>query len=302
MSVLESIQSITFGTELEYTGITRRAAAIAIFNVLGGNVRHVGGAYDTWTVFAPDGREWNVVSDASLGDRGNSAEVVTPILRYADMATLQNVVRALRKAGAQTPACTSQHVHIGVVDWAPRQIANLARIYYKQEALILRAVGTLQERLERYTRPVDREFIARLEAMKPTTREELNVAWFGYANPSPTHYDSHRYRGLNLNNVWRTGTVEFRVFNGTSHAGVVRTNILFCLTLAAMALSAKCASSKAPREYSAASARYDMRVFLLRLGWIGAEFKNPRMHLLGNLPGSAAWKNGRRDAVPGQVG
>lgn len=302
MSVLESIQSITFGTELEYTGITRRAAAQAVHGVVGGEVKYEGGCYDAWCVIAADGRVWRAVADASLGDRGNSAEVVTPVLRYADMATLQNVVRALRKAGAQTPECTSQHVHIGVGEWEPRQIANLARIYYKQEALILRSVGTLQARMERYTRPVDREFIARLEAMKPTTREELNVAWFGYANPSPSHYDSHRYRGLNLNNVWRTGTVEFRVFNGTTHAGVVRTNVLLCLTLAAMAKSAKCASTKAPREYSAASARYDMRVFLLRLGWIGAEFKNPRMHLLGNLPGSAAWKNGRRDAVSGRVG
>ena len=31
----------------------------------------------------------------------------------------------------------------------------------------------------------------------------------------------------------------------------------------------------------------------LRLGMIGTEFKNTRMHLMKRMPGSAAWKNGR---------
>ncbi len=295
MSAVEKIQTLTFGTELEYTGINRETAALAIQSVVGGSIRHTGGTYDAWEVMDSVGRIWKAVTDGSLGDRANSAEVVTPILKYADIELLQDVIRALRKAGAQTPECTSQHVHVGIQGWTPRQIANLARIYYKQEVLIMKAVGTLPNRIARYTKPTDREFITRLESMKPTTIEELNVAWFGRSMPHPAHYESHRYRGLNLNNVWRMGTVEFRIFNGTNHAGIARANILFCLTLAAMAKEAKCASTKAPREYSAASAKYDMRVFLLRLGWIGEEFKNPRKHILGNLPGSAAWKNGRQD-------
>ena len=177
-----------------------------------------------------------------------------------------------------------------------RQIANLARIYYKQEALLLKAAGTHDSRLRRYTKPTDREFIARLEAAKPDTREELNKAWFGYENPHPEHYESSRYRSLNLNNVWRMGTVEFRLFNGVDHAGVAKCNIHLCLALAAKALTAKCASTKCPREFSETSAKYDLRVLLLRLGLIGNEFKSTRMHLLKNLPGSAAWKNGRPEA------
>jgi len=292
-NALDQLKTLTYGTELEYTNISRQRAAMAIFGVIGGTMRYTGGAYDAWTVTAPDGREWNAVSDASLDCRATSAEVVSPILTLADMDTLQEIVRALRKAGAQTPDCTSQHVHIGVGDWTPRQVANLARIYYKQETLILKAVGTLPNRIARYTRPTDREFIDRLEATKPSTREELNEAWFGYACPNPAHYDSHRYRGLNLNNVWRTGTVEFRIFNGVNHAGVAKSNILLCLALAAKARSAKCASTKRPREYSEASAKYDFRVLLINLGMNGEEFKNARMHLLKNLPGSAAWKCGR---------
>ena len=162
----------------------------AVNSVVGGTIHYTGGGYDEWTVIAPDGRHWKAVSDGSLGSRSTSAEVVTPILKWDDMDTLQAVVRELRKAGAKTPECTSQHVHIGVRDFNARQIANFARIFYKQEELLLKAAGTLQRRIDSYTRRTDREFIARLENTKPTTREALNEAWFGYSNPNPAHYDS----------------------------------------------------------------------------------------------------------------
>ena len=219
--------------------------------------------------------------------------MVTPILKWDDLETLQAVVRALRQAGAKTPSCTSQHVHVGIADFDARQIANIARIFYKQEELILKAAGTLERRLEHYTRRTDRAFIARLEQAKPTTREALNRAWFGYSNPHPEHYDHARYRDINLNNVWRMGTVEFRLFNGTTHAGEVKAHIQLCLAIAAKAKTATCASTKNQRPYNPESAKYDLRVFLLRLGMIGKEFKNTRMHLMKRMPGSAAWKNGR---------
>ena len=102
-----------------------------------------------------------------------------------------------------------------------------------------------------------------------------------------------RYHSINLNNVWRTQTVEVRCFNGTTHAGEVKCHAILCLAIAALAKNAKCASTKNQRPYNEASAKYDMRVFLLRLGLIGEEFKNVRMHLLKHLPGNTAWKNGR---------
>ena len=168
--ILDTAKTLGFGTELEYTNISREGAARAIQSVVGGRISHTGGSYDAWTV-------------------------------------------------AKTPACTSQHVHVGVEDFTAAQIANFARIWYKQEKLLLKAIGTLPSRLAHYTKPTDREFIARLEQMKPQTREQLNIAWYGYANPNPAHYHSSRYRAVNLNNVWTTGTIELRAFNGTNHAG-----------------------------------------------------------------------------------
>jgi hypothetical protein len=92
---------------------------------------------------------------------------------------------------------------------------------------------------------------------------------------------------LNLNSLFFRGTLEFRYFNGTLHAGEVK-------AYAAKALSARSASSKR-REFNLATAKYDFRVVLLHLGLIGDEFKTARLHLTKRLAGSAAWKGERRD-------
>ena len=219
--ILDTAKTLGFGTELEYTNISREGAAKAIKSVVGGRIFHTPYS-ETWTVRAPDGREWKAIPDGSLHDRATSAEVVTPILHWEDLDTLQEVVRALRHAGAQTPSCTSQHVHVGVESFTAAQIANFARIWYKQEKLILKALGTLPSRLSWYTRPTDREFIERLEKTKPQTPQALNRAWFGHTGRGLEHVHEARYRAINLNNVWSTGTVEIRAFNGCNHAGKVK--------------------------------------------------------------------------------
>ena len=78
------------------------------------------------------------------------------------------------------------------------------------------------------------------------------------------------------------------------HAGKVKAYVHFVLALAAKALTAKATSSRR-REFSVATAKYDLRVFLLHLGFIGNEFKSTRKHLTSGLAGSAAWKGERRD-------
>lgn len=289
-----NINEQTFGTELEYVRISRRKAAEAIQSVVGGSVHYIGGAYDAWECKAADGKVWRAVNDSSLTDAPSDrrAEIVTPILKYEDISTLQQVVRALRHAGARASSCCSQHVHLGMDDATPDQIANLAKIFYKQEELILKALGTSERRLSHYTQRTDEDFIERISRRKPRTNSELNQAWFGYSNPNPEHYDSSRYRDLNLTNLWRISTAEIRCAEGSNHAGEIKAVIVFCLALAVKAKNAK-ASCSTKRDYNPASAKYDFRVFLLRLGLIGKEFKNVRYHLLKRLPGSSAWKNGR---------
>lgn len=126
----------------------------------------------------------------------------------------------------------------------------------------------------------------------PRTKDQLNRIWYGYHNRQPQHYDNSRYHGVNLHNVWYRGTVEFRWFEATLHAGRIKAYLQFCLAVAAKALNGRAASSR-KRDFDPQSAKYDFRVFLLHLGLIGDEFKTARKHLMANMPGDAAFKNGR---------
>jgi hypothetical protein len=138
---------------------------------------------------------------------------------------------------------------------------------------------------------------ARLEARRPKTMSDVRDAWYGRSGETPSRYHSSRYRGLNLNSLFFRGTLEFRYFNGTLHAGEVKAYVQLVLAMAAKALASKAASSKR-RKFNPATAKYDFRVVLLHLGLIGEEFKTARLHLTKKLAGSAAWKGERRDRRP----
>jgi len=70
----------------------------------------------------------------------------------------------------------------------------------------------------------------------------------------------------------------------------------FIAALCEMSLNAKRVNAK---EKEVDNEKYAFRCFLLRLGFIGAEFKEERKILLQNLTGSSAFKSGERKYAPG---
>ena len=297
------LRDINFGVEIETVRRTRKRVAEAIQSVVGGEVRHTGtpAVFDPWKVVDDQGRTWKVVSDASLSHVPGHlrAEVVTPILTYDDIPPLQKVVRAVRRCGSKVDGHCDIHVHVDASRFDGRTLGNLAKIVYKQEPLILAALGVSENRQQNYTRPVRDELIREIERHRPRTTDELNRIWYGYHNRNPQHYASTRYHGVNMHNVWYRGTVEFRWFEATLHADKVKTYVQLVLAVAAKALNNRAASSR-KRCLDPRSARYDLRVFLLHLDLIGDEFKTARRHLLASLPGDSAFRLGRPvpDAPP----
>ena len=55
-----------FGIEIEMTGLTRAAAARVIAGHFSTTATHVGGSYDAYAVRDTEGRQWKIVSDASI--------------------------------------------------------------------------------------------------------------------------------------------------------------------------------------------------------------------------------------------
>ena len=289
---MATVQDQRFGVEVETTGRTRRRVADAVQSVVGGTVVHVAGqpVFDPWEVHASDGRSWRVVADSSLGSVAKSvqAEVVSPILEYGDMPVLQEVVRAVRRAGARADSTCGVHVHVDAGPHSPRSLANLLKVVHGQERHIAEALGIGSGRA-RYARDVDADLIERLARRPPRSMGDLSRLWYKGRSPHPGKFDQSRYRAVNLHSVFTLGTVEFRAFNSTMHAGKLRAYVTLSLALSAYSRNVRHVRA-GRRSYDAATTKYDFRVFLLRLGLIGPEFKTVRMHLLANLSGSAAWR------------
>lgn len=282
-----SIKTLTYGVEIETYNLSREAAAHAIATEVGGRAVCEGGYYGKWTAVMQDGRKWTAMSDASI--QGSvSAEVVSPILRWEDMDLLQRVVRCLRRAGAKVNESCGIHVHVGAERFKadPKAIVRLAKIVHKHEDVMFEMLATTPSRRGRWCRPVNQSFLAKVENYRGASLEYLNRAWYGQSNPYPSHYDSTRYHALNLHNVWFRGTVEFRWYEATLHAGKVKAYVQLSLGLAAKALETKSASSK-KRAFNPARGKWDARTCLIRLGLIGDEFATARLVLTRHLQGDS---------------
>ena len=101
------------------------------------------------------------------------------------------------------------------------------------------------------------------------------------------HYNWTRYYALNLHSVFYRGTVEWRCFNSTLHAGKIAAYVNLCLAMSAQAINQR---STVMRKTMSDNELFTFRVWLVRLGLNGEEFKNTRNHLLANLDGDRAWR------------
>lgn len=159
--------------------------------------------------------------------------------------------------------------------------------------MILHSLNISQGRLETYTRPTEESFINDVNRYRPKNLHQLSCLWYQQSNTDEArlqHYHNSRYHGVNFHSLFYRGTVEFRWFEATLHAGKVKSYVQYCLLLANRARRVKFAASK-KRSFNPESAKYDMRVHLLRIGAIGDEYKTMRHFLLENMPGSASHKH-----------
>lgn len=292
---MTGIKDQFFGMELEFAGITRESACKAIAATIGGTAPYFkGGVYATWMTKDTQGRSWNIQRDGSIDTSrgGESCEFVTPKCSYDDIPTVQECIRALRKAGAKVNASCGLHIHIDGSKHDAKSIKNLIFTMNAKQELIYKAVGTQRRRLGRWCLPVDAPLVDAFKSIKKLDDGEAKKTWYSVYNDSyrtpRDHYHASRYHALNLHSFWYRGTVEFRCFEATLHAGEIRAYINLCLAMSAQAINAKRASAE-PLDNG--NDKYAMRCWLLRLGFIGDEWKTVREHLLKRLEGNAAWRN-----------
>jgi len=285
------MKSQRFGIEIEFTGMTRLNAARIIAKHFGTTERFAGGSYDEYHIYDATNRKWKVVSDASIVPTGNSSsrcELVSPICNYEDIEVIQEIVRKLREGGMKVNHSTGIHIHIDASQHTAQSLKNLANIMSSKENLLFEALGVDPSRAERWCKKVDNSFLDKLNTRTKKDMSRIRKIWYNGHDEAHMHYSQTRYRALNLHSVWQKGTVEFRCFNSTTHAGKIKAYIQLCL---AISHQAKTQSGATRRHTETTNAKYTFRTWLLRMGLIGEEFKTARQHLLSNLSGNIAWRN-----------
>ena len=289
------------------TGLTRQQAAEAVAALFGTSARqtHESTTYDPWEVIDQDGKRWRFVYDGSIkatmreGRRQVSTtdgiykvEMNSPKLSYEEMGKLQEVVRTLRHAGAVVNSSCGMHVHVDASRHTPQSLKNALSIMYSKEDILFKALNVNEARVERWCQKVREPMLEKIRKL-PTniSMERLKREWYGGNDGSYEHYNWTRYYALNLHSVFYRGTLEWRCFESTLHAGKVRANITLALAISAQAINQK--KTLMRKTQISENPAFTFRTFLLRLGLIGPEYKNVREHLLANLPGDRAWRYDR---------
>ena len=227
-------------------------------------------------------------------------EMNSPKLSYEEMGKLQDVVRALRHAGAVVNSSCGMHVHVDASRHTPQSLKNALSIMYSKEDILFKALNVNEARVQRWCQKVREPMLEKIRKL-PTniSMERLKREWYGGHDGSYEHYNWTRYYALNLHSVFYRGTLEWRCFESTLHAGKVRANITLALAISAQAINQK--KTLMRKTEISENPAFTFRTFLLRLGLIGPEYKNVREHLLANLPGDRAWRYDRSN-YPSQNG
>ena len=298
------IKDQRFGVEVEFTGITRKEAAQALGAYFGTGPQFQGGTYDKWTVQDREGKTWSLMSDASIyaekkANHGYEAtdnkkykvEMVTPILTYAEMEKLQECVRQVRHAGAKVNDSCGIHVHVDAANHNRQSLKNLIGIMYSKEDILFKALQVKESRVLRWCKKVREPMLLKARKLSSDETKDLTALesiWYeGFDHDTHEHYNATRYYALNLHSVFYRGTVEWRCFNSTLHAGEVKAYVNLCLAISAQAIKQR---STVMRKTASENELFTFRVWLVRLGLNGDEFKTTRDHLLKHLEGDRAWR------------
>ena len=290
-----------YGVEIEFTGITRYQAASVVAKILNCRIGEVEEhTYYTRSMVDSQGRKWKIMRDGSIYTEGRSdeysVEFVTPPLNYEDIELLQEIIRALRKRGAHANSSCGIHVHVDGANHNAKSLRRMVNFFANRQSLVYEGLEISASRSRRWCQPISATLANAMYQKKDITLAEMEAIWYSEANDhyygtiDHRHYNSTRYHGLNLHAFFSKGTVEFRLFNSTLHAGKIKAYVQFCLAVSAWAITSK-DSVRFPsmREMTQKEKDdfFNFTILQRRFGLVGDEFKTCRLHILNGFNGLA---------------
>lgn len=214
----------------------------------------------------------------------------SPKLGYSEMGKLQEVVRTLRRTGAVINESCGMHVHVDASNHTAQSLKNALCIMYSKEDILFQALKVNEGRVNHWCKKIQEDKLKKIRRLPSgASMNQMADLWYSDSEESRyNHYNETRYYALNLHSVFYRGTLEWRCFESTLHAGKIRANITLALAISAQAINQKRAVVR--KTEITENPAFTFRTFLLWLGLIGPEYKNVREHLLENLPGDRAWR------------
>lgn len=187
-----------FGVEIEFFGITRNAAAIAL---QAAGVDAVVEGYNHTTT-----AHWKIVTDSSVSATGTGSysgnEIVSPILQGEDgYAAVRLVCKTLTEAGARVGATCGLHVHHDANDLTADEVGRVVEMYAVNQNHINGLVSR-SRRGSRWARNWSQYDIADLKAEIACGTDLKRKSW-------------DRYKTVNMDAYRKYGTLEFRQHQGT---------------------------------------------------------------------------------------
>lgn len=169
---------------------------------------------------------------------------------------------------------TSFEVAVPLEGHTVSSLRNLVNLIYSKQALIKKALGITEN-------IIDDEFCKSINEAKPETLEDFKTAINGIGvNKCPGI-------GFDFDNA----SIIFKFLEGEASPEKVKAYTQFVALLNQNAKALKHASAKSK---DTDNDKFTFRVFLIRLGMVGAEYKTARKILLERLAGNSAFRSGSK--------
>lgn len=201
-----------FGVEIEYTGVSRTTVR-SILNEHGYITDQQGRSRNL--------EQWSVVFDGSVTGAGNEydntgGEVVSPILSgEAGLEAIGKVSRLISRNGGKADRSCGLHVHVDATGIPIPELHTIARRYARFESEI-------DSFMPRSRRGNGNNYCY---SMTPDVLTRIDQTY-----NRDSFYNVDRYRKLNLNSVYKHGTIEFRQHGGSINPEKIKNWVRFCVS------------------------------------------------------------------------
>lgn len=254
-------RELSFGVEVEMTGITRKEAAVLIKKYFNNKYdieemyfkENIDGHADEYRIYDNDGYDWIIMDDTTIKpEKKNNysknlkdyrVEFISPILNFNDEKSISifcDIVSLLKKNGAIVNHTCGLHVHIDAKKIKANHLKKLANTVNVIQYSLYKVLDVLNSRLLHVTK-LSQNFIDELNSYDkislPIIKKSLEKMAKEHGKDQQFVYKPEKYYGVNMYNVFSKGTVEFRMFNSTLNINKIMSYIDFCQSISSYSIN-----------------------------------------------------------------